>query len=71
MKFKGRDVLVTGGNSGIGRAIVHHFLKAGARVAFVGRDPEKGRAVEAEARAVGERHASLHAICLKKATWPR
>jgi NAD(P)-dependent dehydrogenase (short-subunit alcohol dehydrogenase family) len=52
MKFKGKDVLVTGGNSGIGRGIVHHFLKAGARVAFVGRDPEKGRAVEAEARAM-------------------
>jgi NAD(P)-dependent dehydrogenase (short-subunit alcohol dehydrogenase family) len=52
MKFKGKDVLVTGGNSGIGRGIVHHFLKQGARVAFAGRDPEKGRAVEAEAKAL-------------------
>ena len=52
MKFKGKDVLVTGGNSGIGRGIVHYFLKGGARVAFVGRDGEKGRAVEVEAKAI-------------------
>jgi NAD(P)-dependent dehydrogenase (short-subunit alcohol dehydrogenase family) len=52
MRFKGKDVLVTGGNSGIGRGIVHYFLKEGARVAFAGRDREKGRAVEAEAKAI-------------------
>ncbi|MER9242629.1 SDR family NAD(P)-dependent oxidoreductase [Mesorhizobium sp. M0633] len=52
MRFKGKDVLVTGGNSGIGRGIVQYFLKEGARVAFAGRDREKGRAVEAEAKAI-------------------
>ena len=52
MRFKDMDVLVTGGNSGIGRGIVHYFLKEGARVAFAGRDREKGRAVEAEAKAI-------------------
>jgi NAD(P)-dependent dehydrogenase (short-subunit alcohol dehydrogenase family) len=53
MRFRDKLVLVTGGNSGIGRGIVHYFLGEGARVAFAGRDSDKGRAVEAEMRALG------------------
>jgi NAD(P)-dependent dehydrogenase (short-subunit alcohol dehydrogenase family) len=37
--------LVTGGTSGIGRAIVERMLADGARVAFTGRDEERGREV--------------------------
>jgi len=50
MRFKDRTVLVTGGNSGIGRGIVHRFIAEGARVAFVGRDAEKGERVSAEVK---------------------
>lgn len=53
MRFQGKVVLVTGGNSGIGRGIVHRFIREGARVALAARNPEKGSAVEAEIRDMG------------------
>ncbi|MEM7170631.1 MAG: SDR family NAD(P)-dependent oxidoreductase [Pseudomonadota bacterium] len=53
MRLKGKVAIVTGGNSGIGRGIVHRFVKEGANVALVGRDSEKGHAVAAEVGALG------------------
>ncbi|HZW57876.1 MAG TPA: SDR family NAD(P)-dependent oxidoreductase [Nitrososphaerales archaeon] len=42
-----RVVVVTGGTSGIGRAITERFLAGGARVATISRNPEKLTGLEA------------------------
>jgi NADP-dependent 3-hydroxy acid dehydrogenase YdfG len=46
--FLHKVVLITGGTSGIGHALVREFLRSGARVATCGRSKEKLRLVEAE-----------------------
>ena len=43
----GRTALVTGGTSGIGRAIVEHLSGAGMRLAFTGRNIERGSEIAA------------------------
>lgn len=36
-----RKIIITGGNSGIGRAIAEAFVNAGAQVAIIGRDQDR------------------------------
>ena len=45
MRFSDKVVLVTGGNFGIGRGIVHRFASEGASVAIVARNEERGNKV--------------------------
>jgi NAD(P)-dependent dehydrogenase (short-subunit alcohol dehydrogenase family) len=53
MRLKNKTLLVTGGNSGIGRAIALRAAAEGARVAITGRDMEKGARVLAELKSAG------------------
>jgi|SRR5579871_2343497 len=61
MKLKERIVLVTGGNSGIGRAIALRAAAEGARVAITGRNPAKGASVLDELEAAGAEAAFIAA----------
>jgi citronellol/citronellal dehydrogenase len=51
--FRGQVAIVTGGGSGIGRCTAHELASLGARVALVGRKPEKLDRVKAEIAAAG------------------
>jgi 3-oxoacyl-[acyl-carrier protein] reductase len=55
--LEGRGCLVTGGTAGIGLATAQELARAGARVAVVGRDPERAAAVAAELEQLGAQDA--------------
>lgn len=48
MRLAGKSLVVVGGTGGLGLSAVRAFVREGARVAFVGRDPAKVKAVEIE-----------------------
>ena len=63
--FDGQVVVVTGGGSGIGRCTAHELASLGARVALVGRRPDKLAGVAAEIEAEGG-VASTHACDIRE-----
>lgn len=57
-RLQSKNVLVTGGNSGIGRSIVETFVGQGATVSFTGRDQAT---IDEVAAAVGEQGQGIQA----------
>ena len=51
--LEGKGVLITGGGSGIGESIVHHFARQKAKVSFIDINVEAGKKVVAECAAKG------------------
>jgi NAD(P)-dependent dehydrogenase (short-subunit alcohol dehydrogenase family) len=60
--LSGKTVVITGGNSGIGRATAVALLRMGARVIFTARDPERGERARAamQADGAGDRVRCMH-----------
>ena len=58
MRFKGKNVVITGGNSGIGLATAKAFMREGARVAIIGRSPATLATARAE---LGETSLAIRA----------
>jgi 3-oxoacyl-[acyl-carrier protein] reductase len=50
MMLEGRSAIITGANQGLGRALAHRFVTAGASVLLVARGAERLARVEAELR---------------------
>ena len=51
--LRGRTVFISGGASGIGASLVEHFARQGAKVGFVDRQEEAGRALASTLASTG------------------
>ena len=67
MRLADRVALITGANSGIGRATALLFAREGARLALTGRNEQRGREVVAEIQAAGSRAFFLRSDVCKEA----
>jgi 3-dehydrosphinganine reductase len=46
--FKDKTIIITGGSSGLGKALAERFIRSGANLALVARDKKKLKSVQAE-----------------------
>jgi len=63
--LEGKVIVVTGGGSGLGKAMTKYFLELGAKVAITSRDLEKLRTTAEELEKKPAAHAfHSHAMCV-------
>jgi len=67
-RLSGKVALVTGGTSGIGKALVEAFAREGARVHFFGRNGEAGRQIEDEVEQQCGNRPHFHSVDLSHPT---
>jgi len=51
--FKNKTIIITGGSSGVGKALAHRLARAGAHLSLVARDRDKLESVTRELRGIG------------------
>jgi len=68
LELTGKNVVVTGGSTGIGLAVAKGFLGEGAHVAIIGRDRAKLDAALAELRTAGPGRVSAEPGDVTKAS---
>ena len=66
LNIKGKSVIITGGGSNIGRAIVHAFAEEGARIAIADVDVAQSEKVAEEARKLGAESVLVHKTDISK-----
>lgn len=52
-ELRNRNVIVTGASAGVGRAAVHRFARAGARIGLIARDADALHDVKKEVEQLG------------------
>jgi len=64
MELQDKVAVITGGTSGIGKAIARRFIEEGASVAVIGHSDEEGEKVEGELSALARQHGIARCIYL-------
>ncbi|MBU0993939.1 MAG: SDR family oxidoreductase [Proteobacteria bacterium] len=58
--FDGKNIMITGGSSGVGRVLAERFIKRGANLILIARDKNKLNRVQKELDDISQSHRQIH-----------